>query len=64
MEIEIEEGLEQQSLPLKSFLHEWLHEYKKDTIRKNTFDLHEANIRNHIVPYFKNIMLKDVKPIM
>ncbi|MGG3452304.1 site-specific integrase [Domibacillus aminovorans] len=64
IEIEIEEGFEQQSLPLKSFLHEWLHEYKKDTIRKNTFDLHEGNIRNHILPYFKNIMLKDVKPMM
>jgi len=49
---------------LKDFLHEWLMEYKKPHVRKNTFILHERNIDKHIVPYFKEINLNDVKPIM
>ncbi|MED1801836.1 site-specific integrase [Brevibacillus porteri] len=55
---------EQSEIPLKSFLQIWLDEYKKDTIRKNTYLLHQRNIQNHILPYFDNIMLQDVKPIM
>ncbi|MFP7470023.1 site-specific integrase [Niallia taxi] len=53
-----------ESPTLEEFLNEWLYEYKKDTVRKNTFILHEQNIRNHILPYFQNIHLKDIKPIM
>lgn len=49
---------------LKSYLETWLTEYKKGTVAKNTFELHEQNIKNHIVPYFKNILLKDVKPVL
>jgi hypothetical protein len=26
--------------------------------------VHERNIQNHILPYFQNILLKDLKPIM
>ncbi len=46
------EGYEQKDLPLQDFLMIWLDEYKKDTVRKNTFKLHSRNITNHIVPYF------------
>lgn len=42
----------------------WLNEYKKDSIRKNTYILHSQNIKNHILPYFKNLLLKDLKPMM
>lgn len=49
---------------LREFLNDWLYEYKKDVVRKNTFEIHRRNIENHIIPYFKNIKLKDVKPIM
>nr|WP_286176916.1 site-specific integrase [Lysinibacillus sp. SDF0063] len=55
---------EQSDIPLKSFLQIWLDEYKKDTIRKNTYLLHQRNIQKHFLPYFDNIMLLDVKPIM
>ncbi|GEB35269.1 site-specific integrase [Brevibacillus parabrevis] len=58
------EGYEQKDIPLQDFLMIWLDEYKKDTVRKNTFQLHSRNITNHIVPYFKKIMLRDLKPIM
>ncbi|MEH6945001.1 N-terminal phage integrase SAM-like domain-containing protein [Bacillus sp. JJ722] len=58
------EGFEQTDLTLETFLYEWLTEYKKGTIRKNTFILHERNIKKHIAPYFKKILIPKVKPIM
>lgn len=65
-EIEIAEGFEVNQKPhsLEGFLESWLIEYKKGTVRKNTFLLHERNIKNHILPYFKNMNIQDVKPIM
>ncbi|OKL37035.1 site-specific integrase [Domibacillus mangrovi] len=65
-EKQIAEGLEttEGNISLSFYLNNWLVEYKKETVRKNTYDLHERNVRNHILPYFKNISLVDVKPIM
>ncbi|MCY8913165.1 site-specific integrase [Bacillus atrophaeus] len=53
-----------ETMSLEQILFSWLHEYKKDTVRKNTYELHERNIKNHILPYFKNIKITDIKPIM
>ncbi|WDN94472.1 site-specific integrase [Bacillus velezensis] len=53
-----------ETMSLEQYLFSWLHEYKKDTVRKNTYELHERNIKNHILPYFKNIKITDIKPIM
>ncbi|WP_018664584.1 site-specific integrase [Heyndrickxia acidiproducens] len=64
MERKLLEGYEQTDISLKSYLENWLQEYKKGTVRKNTFQLHQQNIKNHILPYFKNIVLKDLKPLM
>lgn len=58
------EGYEQTDIALSDFLKLWLSEYKKGSVRKNTLELHQANVKNHITPYFKNIMLRDVKPVM
>lgn len=58
------EGFETAPTQLKTFLELWLNEYKKGTIRKNTYLIHKRNIENHILPYFKNIMLTGLKPIM
>jgi integrase len=60
----IREGYEQTDESLKTYLETWLAEHKKGSVRKNTFELHERNIKNHIIPYFKNILLKDIKPLM
>ncbi|MFH7833933.1 tyrosine-type recombinase/integrase [Bacillus luti] len=59
-------GFEIDSVPvsLKYFLEDWLTVYKENTVRKNTFILHKRNIEKHIIPYFKNINLKDLKPMM
>ena len=60
----LREGYEQDEISLKHFLKEWLEEHKKGSVRKNTFELHQRNVNNHILPYFKNILLKDLKPLM
>lgn len=59
-------GLEIDDQPylLKNFLRDWLNEYKDGVVRKNTYELHRRNVENHIIPYFKNIDIKDIKPIM
>lgn len=49
---------------LKNYLQDWLKEYKLGSVRKNTFELHKRNINNHIIPYFKDIDIKDIKPIL
>jgi integrase len=64
MERQLAEGFEQTDTSLKDYLNHWLTEYKKDIVRKNTYNLHEANIKNHILPYFKSAQLKSIKPIM
>jgi integrase len=60
----LREGFELKDESLQSYLENWLVEYKKGTVAKNTYELHNRNIKNHIIPYFKNILLKDLKPIM
>ncbi|HDX9549389.1 TPA: site-specific integrase [Bacillus thuringiensis] len=59
-------GFEIENVPtsLKYFLEDWLKLYKENTVRKNTFILHKRNVEKHIIPYFKNINLKDLKPMM
>jgi len=63
-EKKIASGFEQSDMMLADYLKSWLEEYKKGTVRKNTYELHKNNVNNHIVPYFKKIMLRDLKPIM
>ncbi|SFI26561.1 Site-specific recombinase XerD [Bacillus sp. 71mf] len=59
-------GLEVESTltSLKYYLRDWLKLFKENTVRKNTFILHERNIAKHLIPYFKNINLKEIKPMM
>lgn len=64
MERKLAEGYERSDIKLSEYLRVWLDEYKKGTVRKNTFELHQNNIKTHINPYFKDIMLREVKPVM
>ncbi|CAM4013719.1 integrase [Bacillus manliponensis] len=59
-------GLEIDDVPvsLKYFLQDWLKLFKENNVRKNTLVLHQRNIEKHIIPYFKNISLDEVKPMM
>ncbi|ENH96681.1 hypothetical protein J416_09294 [Gracilibacillus halophilus YIM-C55.5] len=56
--------LASQQITLKEYLDSWLKEYKKDVVRKNTYDLHKRNVDKHILPYFKNVDLNSIKPTM
>lgn len=47
-------------LRLIEFLESWLIKYKKDKVAKNTFRIHERNIKNHITPYFQNMKIEDL----
>jgi integrase len=49
---------------LRDYLIDWLNEYKKGNVRKNTYILHERNVKTKIIPYFKNVKLNAVTPIM
>ncbi|WP_078434262.1 site-specific integrase [Metabacillus halosaccharovorans] len=66
VELELVNGFEKHNslITLENYLNDWLHKYKKDNIKKNTFILHQQNIKNHILPYFKKIVIKEIKPIM
>lgn len=64
IERQLRDGTNPTDESLKSYLETWLNEYKKGTVAKNTFSLHQYSVKNHIIPYFKNILLKDVKPVL
>lgn len=55
-------GLEESPISLEDYLGMWVKEYKQDVVRANTLRQHNYSINNHILPYFKNILLKDVTP--
>ncbi|WP_396125934.1 tyrosine-type recombinase/integrase [Brevibacillus laterosporus] len=38
----------------------WLKEYKEGKVSKNTYRIHERNIKNHISPFFQDIKLENV----
>ncbi|OMF79836.1 site-specific integrase [Paenibacillus peoriae] len=64
MKKKLEEKSEQGDISLSFFLDEWLNEYKKGNVRKNTLNLHEYNIEKHIKPHFKKMTLQKLKPLM
>ncbi|TFE02854.1 tyrosine-type recombinase/integrase [Jeotgalibacillus salarius] len=63
--IELEEGYDQsEDMTLEAYLQYWLTEYKKDSVRKNTLITHQTGIKKRILPYFKNVMLSKITPMM
>lgn len=63
-EKQFKSGHEQADMPLREYLDLWLTEYKTGTVKKGTIGVHRYNIDQHIKPHFKNIRLREVKPIM
>lgn len=59
-------GFEIDNVPvsLNFYLRDWLKLFKENNVRKNTLLLHQRNVENHIIPYFKNINLHEIKPMM
>ncbi|HHT7228088.1 TPA: tyrosine-type recombinase/integrase [Bacillus cereus] len=64
LERQLREGTNPTDESMKEYLITWLNEYKKGTVATNTFLSHQNNVEKHIIPYFKNILLKDFKPVL
>lgn len=63
-DISIREGYTEENVSLKTFMEYWLNDHKKDSISRSTYENKEQQIRLHIIPYFKDVNLKDIKPMM
>lgn len=63
-EKDIKDGFNEDNLTLKAFLDYWLNDHKKTKIRQSTFEKLERNIKGHILPYFQEVKLSDIKPVM
>jgi len=59
-EKDIKDGFTEENILLKDYIQYWLDSHKKDVIRDTTYDNKVAQIKKHILPYFKNIKLADV----
>jgi integrase len=59
-ERDIKDGFTEENILLKDYIQYWLDSHKKDVIRDTTYDNKVAQIKKHILPYFKNIKLADV----
>ncbi|WP_067730173.1 tyrosine-type recombinase/integrase [Oceanobacillus damuensis] len=62
VEKDLLEGFDMSETSLYHFLDFWMEEYKKDTVRKNTYLTLQNSIENHIKPYFRELVLKELTP--
>jgi integrase len=60
----VKQGYEQSDVALVEYIQNWIDNYKKGVVRKNTIKQHMNSLNTHIKPYFKQLMLKDLKPDM
>ncbi|WP_313891163.1 tyrosine-type recombinase/integrase [Psychrobacillus sp.] len=63
-EIEVMNGFEQGEINFAIYMNAWLNQYVKDKLKPNTFKSYRISLKNHAIPYFGNMELKDVKPMM
>lgn len=61
---QLKQGFEQTDIPLVDYIRNWIDNYKKGVVRKNTIKLHDNNLNTHIKPYFNRLMLQNLKPDM
>lgn len=55
---------EKEKILFKDWALEWLKTYKRDTVKENTFvGTYENPIKKHLIPYFGEYYLTDIKPI-
>lgn len=41
----------------------WLRAYKKDKVRPSSYAILESNLNTHVIPYFSDMKLRDIKPL-
>lgn len=60
----LDKGLSTEDTSLKQYMSFWVETYRRGKIRKNTLEIDLNNINTHILPYFKNIMLREITPTL
>lgn len=55
-------NMEYQDVLIRDFLVEWLEVYKRNSIKHNTFKLHERNVHKKIIPYCGYVKVKEMSP--
>ena len=63
-ENEIVNVIEQGNMMFPVYARIWLGNYIKDKRKPNTFKTYRTVIENHAIPYFGNIDIKSIKPMM
>lgn len=62
--IELHAGVDITSnVTFKEYAQVWLRAYKKGKVRETTFTLTETNLNLHVIPFFGDMKLKDIKPM-
>lgn len=52
-----------QDMTFAEYAQTWLLAYKKDKVRPSSYAIIETNLRLHVIPYFSDRKLRDVKPM-
>lgn len=60
----LKDGFAEENILLKDYIDYWLNSHKKGVIRNSTYENKEQQIRLHILPYFQNIELNNIKPML
>lgn len=60
----LKDGFAEENILLKDYLDYWLNSHKKGIIRDSTYENKEQQIRLHILPYFQNIELNNIKHML
>jgi integrase len=64
MERDLKDGFNEENISLKDYIFYWLDSHRKSKIVENTYENKLQQIKLHILPYFQDIKLQDVKPMM
>lgn len=62
--IELRAGVNiSQDVLFADYARTWLKAYKEGKIRPSSYAILEANLNAHVIPYFSDMKLKDIKPL-
>ena len=52
-----------QDIPFADYAKTWLKAYKEGKVRPSSYAILETNLNTHVLPYFSDMKLRDVKPL-
>lgn len=62
MERDLRDGIKQENVKLKVYIHQWLDSHKKPKIQESTYLNKKHQIDFHIVPFFQEITVQEITP--